>query len=139
MGRWRQEQGPYGEEERWIPDFRGEWPDVPEPPCPVCSGELVRRTTTPAAGQSAFRRRRLEAQHAAAVRMGLNPPPLPEPEPVQTVVIYRRSCYRGPHGWTRPAGDGERTGGAALVGSMPELARAARTGDWSGPQLVTQD
>lgn len=44
MGTWRIEPGLYGEQERWIPDFAGEWPDVPEPPCAVCHGELIRRT-----------------------------------------------------------------------------------------------
>jgi hypothetical protein len=132
MGRWRIENGLYGEQERWIPDFRGEWPVVPEPPCPVCSGELVRRTTYPMAGLLMLHWRRLMVLHAAAEKAGQNPglvPPVPEPEPY---THYMRLCYRGPHGYSRN-GSGEVPRGPGqpqTVGRILELAPPKKTRDW---------
>jgi hypothetical protein len=129
VGLWKIETGIYGEQERWVPAFRGDWPDVGDAPCPVCMGELIRRKTQPERGRILQDHWKLELRHARMVKAGLTPEPLPEPPHVPTVYFYDRACYRGPHGFVRSSGE-HRSSGPALVGTLPALRVHSRTGDW---------
>lgn len=120
MGRWRPETSPpYGEQERWIPEFRGDWPaDATEIPCPACFGELTRRSVSPdAVILEREQRRRDQATKVAQLRGEPVPefPPLPAP---RIQWVYRQSCYRSAHRLE----EGTRT---------VELTPAARTADWT--------
>jgi hypothetical protein len=100
MGTWRIEPGLYGEQERWRPDFHGDWPyqagDAPlsdgllPPPCPECVGELIRRVSFP--------------------------------RPDHPVMHYEVRHYRGAHGIRRP-GSPEPSHSVASLGQVVQRVR----------------
>ncbi len=138
MGVWRIESCLYGERERWRPDSAGDWPATdPEsrdfrlgcvpPPCEVCGGELTRRLLQPQR-PALVRYQALEARRNELIAAGHEMPPLPAAPVVDSIWHYDRACYRTLHGWARPGVPLQD--GPALVGSLPALQRAQRTGDW---------
>lgn len=143
MGTWRIEHAIYGEQERWIPAFTGDWPadldptnrspslGILPPLCRKCGGELTRRTVTPDANAIAFHRARAEQRLARQIAEGHDPVPLPPPETPMRVTQYDVACYRGPHRLTSRGGDGVRGGAPERVGAKLELVPAMRTTDWA--------
>lgn len=129
MGTWRIESGLYGEQERWVPDFHGEWPQGVGDPCAVCVGELIRRTVYPTSGREWFAYHRERAKYEAIKRSGRDAVE-PQPPTPAGFTHYEVRCYRGPHGLSRPGPDG-RSSGPTLVGTLPTLSRPLRTRDWA--------
>lgn len=138
MGTWRIESYLYGERERWIPDFIGDWPADENPlthtttriipdPCPVCDGELTRRTVTPTALRLRWEYTRALSDWQTAMGAGASPPKPVPGIPVQ-IVLYDLACYAKRHRWAPPKHTGDDAKRPPV--EIGELVPAVRTSDW---------
>lgn len=109
MGLWRIESCVYGEIERWIPAFPGDWPHDSgfTKPCKVCGSDLYRRKVSPNRRHIAEQLARNAAILAACEKRGDTPPLLPEPERLIEHYEYDARCYLRRH--QAPAEDPELT------------------------------
>jgi hypothetical protein len=99
MGVWRIEQGIYGEQERWVPGFPGDWPSDSgfEKPCPTCGSDLYRRKISPNRRRIQETAARNAAIIAACEKRGDAPPVMPEPERLIEYYAYEARCYIRKH------------------------------------------